>query len=146
MEQIKDMGSYHPKIHEIIKKDPRFPYEAYEFLFQALAYTQKTLGKIKPPEGEEPAKEHHVSGKQLIEGVRKFALDEFGLMARCVFNQWGIKKTGDFGNMVFNLVEIGLMSKTENDSIGDFEDIFDIETGLMHDYVIAFKPENERAR
>jgi uncharacterized repeat protein (TIGR04138 family) len=48
--------------------------------------------------------------------------------------------------MVFNLVEIGLMSKTENDSMGDFEDIFDIETGLMHDYVIAFKPENERAR
>jgi len=140
------MGSYHPKIHEIIKKDPRFPYEAYEFLFQALAYTQKMLGKIKPPEGAEPAKEHHVSGKQLIEGIRKFALDEFGLMARCVFNQCGIKKTGDFGNMVFNLVEIGLMSKTDNDSIYDFEDIFDIETGLMNDYVIAFKPENERAR
>lgn len=86
------MGSYHPKIHEIIKKDPRFPYEAYEFLFQALAYTQKMLGKIKPPDGEEPAKEHHVSGRQLIEGIRKFALEEFGLMARCVFNQWGIKK------------------------------------------------------
>ena len=140
------MGSYHPTIHEIIKKDPRFPYEAYEFLFQALAYTQKMLGKIKPPEGEEPAKEHHVSGRQLIEGIRKFALEEFGLMARCVFNQWGIKKTGDFGNMVFNLVEIGLMSKTDNDSMNDFEDIFDIETGLMHDYVIAFRPENERAR
>ncbi|NBR04484.1 MAG: hypothetical protein EBT92_01795 [Planctomycetes bacterium] len=140
------MGSYHPKIHEIIKKDPRFPYEAYEFLFQALAYTQKMLGKIKPPEGAEPAKEHHVSGKQLIEGIRKFALDEFGLMARCVFNLWGIKKTGDFGSMVFNLVEIGLMSKTDNDSINDFKDVFDIETGLMHDYVIAFKPENERAR
>jgi uncharacterized repeat protein (TIGR04138 family) len=108
--------------------------------------TRDPIVETRDPIFEEPAKEHHVSGKQLIEGVRKFALDEFGLMARCVFNQWGIKKTGDFGNMVFNLVEIGLMSKTENDSMDDFEDIFDIETGLMHDYVIAFKPENERAR
>ncbi|MEY4614804.1 hypothetical protein EBX93_09940 [bacterium] len=140
------MGSYHPKIHEIIKKDPRFPYEAYEFLFQSLAFTQKMLGKIKPPEGQEPATEHHVSGRQLVEGIKRFALDEFGLMARCVFNQWGIKKTGDFGAMVFNLVEIGLMSKTENDSMEDFEDIFDMDNGLMNDYVISPKHENEKSR
>ena len=67
-------------------------------------------------------------------------------MARCVFNQWGIKKTGDFGAMVFNLVEIGLMSKTENDSMEDFEDIFDMDNGLMNDYVISPKHENEKSR
>ncbi len=140
------MGYHHPKINEIIKKDSRFPYEAYEFLFQSLAYTQKLLGKIKPSDSEDPAKEHHISGKQLIEGIRKFALDEFGLMARCVFNQWGIKKTVDFGDMVFNLVEIGLMSKTDNDAREDFADIFDIETDLMTDYKITTSSESEGAK
>lgn len=130
------MAMHHPKINEIIKKDSRFPYEAYEFLFQALAYTQKNLGKAKPQEGSEPTVEHHVSGRELIEGIRKYALEEFGLMARCVFHQWGIHKTGDFGDMVFNLVEHGLMSKTDKDSKEDFEDIFDIQNHLMDGYQI----------
>jgi len=130
------MAMHHPKINEIISKDSRFPYEAYEFLFQALAYTQKSLGKAKPQDGNEPTVEHHVSGRELIEGIRKYALDEFGLMARCVFQQWGIHKTGDFGDMVFNLVEHGLMSKTDQDSKEDFEDIFDIQNQLMDGYQI----------
>lgn len=141
------MPIHHPKLDELVKKDSRFPYEAYEFLFQALAYTQKSLGKTKPQEGNDPSIEHHVSGRQLIEGIRKFALDEFGLMARCVFDQWGIKRTGDFGEMVFNLVEMGLMSKTDHDNREDFENIFDIQTGLMDGYrILAQNQSGEASR
>lgn len=141
------MPIHHPKLDELVKKDARFPYEAYEFLFQALSYTQKALGKPRPTESQDLSVEHHVSGRQLIEGIRKFAQEEFGLMARCVFGQWGIKQTGDFGEMVFNLVEMGLMSKTDNDNRGDFENIFDIQTGLMEGYkILAPNQPNEGAR
>src|SRR5579871_4525738 len=98
---------FHPKLAEIVCKDPRFPYEAYEFVFSALTYTQKALGLNRDAAGE-----NHVSGRQLLEGMRDLALDEFGMMARTVFHLWGIRRTDDVGEIVFNLVEANLLSKT----------------------------------
>src|SRR5947209_14919216 len=98
------MTLFHPGLAELMRKDPRYAYEAYEFVFQALNHTQKRLNR-EPPADADPAQgtePHHVSGPELLEGIRELALREFGLMARIVFHQWGIHRTGDFGDIVFN--------------------------------------------
>ena len=112
------------KIKEIIKKDPRYSIKAYQFVFEALDYTTNMLGKNQHKTTDV---DRHVTGKQLMEGIRKFALKQFGFMSLTVFEQWGIKQDADFGNIVFNLVESGLMGKTETDSRDDFKNIYDLK-------------------
>jgi uncharacterized repeat protein (TIGR04138 family) len=133
------MSFFNPKLAEVVKRDPRYSYEAYEFLQQALSHTLQQLGREPTPETvENTAAEpkHHVTGPELLEGVRSLALREFGLMARTVFHMWGIRKTDDFGEMVFNLVEGKLMSKAPNDRREDFCDIFDLDEALVNNYHI----------
>jgi uncharacterized repeat protein (TIGR04138 family) len=133
----------HPKLEELVRHDPRYPLEAYEFIFAALTHTQRLLGRNPSPEaGRE--EEHHVSGQQLLAGVRDLALREFGLLARTVFRMWGINRTDDFGNLVFNLVEAGLMSKTSQDDHRDFHDVYDLDTALG-EYRIEVPQEAEEA-
>jgi len=133
----------HPKIEEIVIQDGRYACEAYEFVFAALAHTQELLGRVPPPEG--PAgQDYHVSGPQLLEGIRDLALREFGLMARTVFRMWGLNRTGDFGAIVFNLIEAGLMSKTDRDSLDDFQDVYELDVALG-DYRIEVEKETEGA-
>ena len=130
------MTMHHPKLDDLVRRDPRYAYEAYEFLFAALAHTQRTLGRVPPPEGPAPEQDYHVSGPELLGGVRDLALREFGLMARTVFRMWGINRTDDFGELVFNLVEAGLMSKTEEDSRKDFHAVYDLDEALVRGYRI----------
>ncbi|MEP9410528.1 MAG: hypothetical protein HRF42_03865 [Candidatus Brocadia sp.] len=112
------------KIKEIIKKDPRYPIQAYQFVFEALDFTTNMLGKNQQKTTDA---DRHVTGKQLMDGIRKFALKQFGFMALTVFEQWGIHQDEDFGNIVFNLVESGLMGKTETDSRDDFKNTYDLK-------------------
>src|SRR5262249_37556801 len=127
---------YYPKLAEIVQRDPRYAYEAYEFVFAALAHTQRRRGKAPAREPEQVGPEHHVSGPELLEGVRDLALREFGLMARTVFHRWGIDRTSDFGEIVFNLIEARLMSKTDEDSRADFHNVYDLDQALVRDYQI----------
>lgn len=131
------MTMHHPKLAEIVRRDPRYAYEAYEFVFDALAHSQKLLGRLPRPEaGAEAGPNHHVSGPELLAGVRDLARREFGLMARVVLRMWGITRTADFGDIVFNLVEANLMSKTTEDSRDDFRDVFDLDQALTDGYRI----------
>jgi uncharacterized repeat protein (TIGR04138 family) len=128
---------FHPKLAELVRQDPRYAYEAYEFVFAALAHTQKLLGRSPR---EVPAVEaepnHHVTGPELLSGVRALALREFGLMARTVFHLWGIDRTDDIGEIVFNLVEANLMSKTSEDNRSDFRAVYDLDQALVHEFRI----------
>jgi uncharacterized repeat protein (TIGR04138 family) len=131
------MSMYLTRLAEIVEQDPRYPYEAYEFVFHALAHTQKRLGKVPPEgEGESVGPQYHVSGRELLEGIRDLAVNDFGLMARVVFRLWGINQTGDFGEIVFNLVEHNLMSRSEQDSRADFQNIYDLDQALTQDFRI----------
>ena len=112
------------KIKEVIKKDPRYPPQAYQFVFEALDYTTTMLGKNQHKTTD---LDRHVTGKQLMEGIRQYALKHFGFMALAVFNQLGIKEDADFGNIVFNLVESGLMGKTATDCRDDFKNTYDLK-------------------
>lgn len=137
---------HHPKIEELVRRDPRYTYEAYEFVFAALAHTQQMLGRSPELDTSNPGAEHHVSGRQLLLGIRDLAHREFGLMARVVFRLWGINKTADFGEIVFNLVESDLMSKTPDDNRADFADVYDLDKALVEEYRIELSEEKEGRR
>ena len=104
------------KIEKIVEADNRYKIEAYDFVMETLAFT---LGKLDKP--------RHVSAQELLEGIREYALEQFGVMTRAVFEHWGINSSEDFGEIVFNMVVAGLMSKTVKDSKDDFKNGYDFE-------------------
>lgn len=81
--------------------------------------------------------ERHLTGQQLCEAIRCYALEQFGFMAKCVLNSWGIKSTSDFGEIVYNLIEIEQMRKTPNDRREHFDDVFDFDNDLQQGYKIT---------
>src|SRR5471032_178325 len=113
----------HP-IAKLLKQDRRYKIDAYAFVFEALTYAHNQLGmgtdrpgESEEEEVEESAKEaeRHLTGQQLCEAIRQYALEQYGYMAQCVLNSWGVRSTSDFGEIVFNLIEIGQMRKTSDD-------------------------------
>ncbi len=119
------------KLLEITRKDPRYGIEAYYFVFRALSFTVQNL---KKEEGGS-----HVTGQELLDGIRDLGRRDFGFLAKLVFNMWGVGCTRDFGNIVFNLVNEGLMGSTREDSIEDFEDGFDFEEAFEKDLGLEFE-------
>jgi uncharacterized repeat protein (TIGR04138 family) len=137
----------HP-IAKLLKEDNRFAFDAYVFVFEALGYAQNVLemgneSPSEPPEIEEPVAEQeetperHISGQELCESIRLFSLEQFGYMSKSVLNSWGIHGTGDFGEIVFNLIRIGQMRKTKTDCREDFNDVYDFDTAFRRDFKIA---------
>ena len=132
----------HP-IAKLLKTDPRYKLDAYAFVFEGLTYAQNVLemGAESPSapmsaEEESPPVERHVSGQQLCEAIRQLALQQYGYMAKTVLNSWGIHATSDFGEIVFNLIEIGQMRKTPQDCREDFNNVYDFETAFLQEFKI----------
>lgn len=103
-------------VEEIVNKDNRYKEDAYSFVMSALGFTQNKLNR-----------KAHVTGRELLKGIREMSLELYGPMARTVFEYWGIYKTEDFGHIVFNMVNVGLMGKTDKDSLDDFKDVYDFK-------------------
>jgi uncharacterized repeat protein (TIGR04138 family) len=133
------MSNYHPKIADIARRDARYAYEAYEFVFAALDHTLKALGRVPRGPAAPVEASDHVSGPELLHGIREYALREFGLMARTVFRRWGINRTDDFGEIIFNLIEANLMSQTPDDSRRDFHAVYDLDEELVDGYHIRLE-------
>lgn len=109
-------------VRQICARDKRYHPGAYFFMMEALDYTARMLEK-HTKEGVE----RHVSGGELLEGIRAFTVQQFGPMAITVLDAWGLKKTHDFGAIVFNLVEAGKLRKTEGDRIEEFDNGYDFQ-------------------
>lgn len=122
-------------IKDLFKEDPRFSSEAYAFIQESLAYTVKMLE-------HEPTASHNISGAELLEGVRKYALEEFGPLAKTVLNTWGMTRCEDFGAVVFHLVDKGILRKTDEDSIGDFSNGYDFDAAFLK----PFQPDLSKGR
>ena len=104
------------ELRKLVRERRRYPLEAYLFLYQALDAAQRHVGEKR-----------HVSGPELLEGVRRLAVEQFGPLALMVFNHWGLRRTQDVGEMVFNLVDRELMGKTDDDKREDFDAVYDFE-------------------
>jgi uncharacterized repeat protein (TIGR04138 family) len=123
-------------VDEIIGRDNRFDRDAYYFVREGLDFTLKMLKK----QHQAQTAQRHVSGPELLEGLRRFALDQFGPMAKTVFDYWGVRRCEDFGEIVFNMVEKGILGKTEQDRREDFRGGFDFEDA----FVKPFQPSARR--
>jgi uncharacterized repeat protein (TIGR04138 family) len=113
-------------LDEVVACDPRFRVEAYVYIHDALNHTLKRIGTRR-----------HVTGPELLEGIRELAIERYGLMAKTVFNSWGVRTTDDFGSIVFNLVNAGLMGKTAEDRIEDFHAVYDFDSAFVRSYSIS---------
>ncbi len=143
----------HP-IVELLKEDDRYAFDAYVFVFEALNYAQNVLQmgnevpaemqdqdvdndlEDEPGDEEEPV-ERHVTGQQLCEAIREYALNQYGYMAKNVLGNWGIKGTGDFGEIVFNLIRIEQMRKTPHDRKEDFQNVYDFDVAFRKGFKIT---------
>lgn len=122
-------------VDQIRKEDPRFEKGAYFFVRHALDHTLRSV------KGEKKARpQHHVSGQELLDGIRDFALDQYGPMAKTLLDNWNIRQCSDFGDIVFNLVEWGVLGKTESDKPEDFATGYDFEEAFVRPFQPA-RPE-----
>jgi uncharacterized repeat protein (TIGR04138 family) len=118
-------------VTQICKEDPRFDRKAYDFVRLGLDQTVKELRKKDSARAE---KSRHVSGPELLEGLRAYALDQYGPLAKTVLDAWGVRRCQDFGDIVFNLIEYNVFSKTDNDRREDFSDTYTFEEAFVKPY------------
>ena len=122
---MKELEGFLEKIERVMKQHRRYKFEAYSFVMAALHNTVTKLPKAR-----------HITGQELLLGIRGYAMDQFGPLARTVLNYWGIKKTEDFGKIVFALVEVGILRKQPEDKIEDFKNVFDFKEAFDKGYKI----------
>ncbi|MEO0087330.1 MAG: Minf_1886 family protein [candidate division WOR-3 bacterium] len=118
------------KIDEIVKRNFKYKREAYIFVLDALEYTKRKLKKAD-----------HISAKELLLGFKELAQKEFGILAKIVLEQWGIKSTEDVGEIVFNLCEAKILTKREDDKKEEFAHFFDFEEEFIKKYQLFPKEE-----
>ena len=120
-------------LETVIKADPRYHRDAYLFVREALDFTQKKVVK------EVKKNIRHVTGQELLGGIRDFALAQFGPMTLMVFDEWGVHQCEDFGEIVFNMVDNGILSKTPTDSREDFKSGYDFVKVFREPFLPASK-------
>jgi uncharacterized repeat protein (TIGR04138 family) len=123
--------SFEDTLETILAKDTRYQREVYLFVREALDYTQKLVCK------ENDGKVRHITGQELLDGIRRFALEQFGPMTLTVFAEWGVRECRDFGEIVFNMLEAGLLAKTAKDSRADFAGGYDFEDAFRKPFLPA---------
>ncbi|MAE77027.1 MAG: hypothetical protein CMJ85_09185 [Planctomycetes bacterium] len=114
------------KIVEVCQRDSRYRRNAYLFVLDALDLTIQRISRS--------GRNRHVGGRDLLVSIRDLGAQRFGPMAKTVFNQWGVVATEDFGQMVFNLIDVGLLQRRQQDTIHDFADGYDFERVFVQDY------------
>ncbi len=107
------------KIRALVRRDPRFTAEAYHFVFEALDFAMMRTGKHR-----RRGSDRHLSVEELLDGIRKYALGQYGPLARVVLETMGIYATEDLGDVVFNLVDAELLNKQDEDDRQQFVDVF----------------------
>lgn len=127
-------------IQELLEDDPRFRLEAYQFVRDALAYAHNVLHMVDDVPDALTAEiqgERHLTGQQLCHAIRQYAVDQYGYMAKTVLNSWGIESTKHFGDIVYNLIRVGLMKKSPEDRREDFDDVYTFEQAFRDEFRIV---------
>jgi uncharacterized repeat protein (TIGR04138 family) len=128
--------SFEEALDLILARDPRYHRDAYLFVREALDHTQKSVGK------DRRGRSRHVTGQELLAGIRDYALQQFGPMSMTVLGEWGVHSCPDFGEMVFNMVEVKLLAKTDNDTRADFQIGYDFHEAFR----VPFLPSSKQVK
>ena len=134
-------------LFDLMQQDDRYQPEAYEFIRMALAFAHDVMGGSMTTEelaelrkdatsDDDIPEEAHLTGQELCEAIRRLALLQFGFMTKTVLNSWGIHETLDFGELVYNMIEAGLMKKSKTDSKLDFADVYDFKIAFVESFEI----------
>lgn len=126
---------YRDIIERIYERDQRYSQDAYDFVMEALSHTQKKFRRVK-----------HVTGDELLEGIRDLLLEKFGPLTLTVLDYWGVRSTADIGNIVFNLVENRVLSKNEEDCIDHFQNGYDFDEVFNKGYRMQLAKKISRMR
>src|SRR6266545_98258 len=140
-------ANFDETLDQIVQKDPRYHREAYLFVRESLDHTQKLVNKGSKTESRQAAateeivegKVRHVTGQELLAGIRDYALSEYGPMTLTVLNEWGVQRCEDFGELVFIMVENHLLAKTKKDTRDDFKGGYDFEEAFRKPFLPAAK-------
>ncbi len=124
---------------ELVAEIGIYPAEAYHFVQEGLSHTVRRQHGDATPGKTAPRKKRHVTGQQLCESLRELARSHWGLMARTVLRRWNITSTLDFGRIVFALIDVGQMQKTDEDTIDDFRNVYDFKTAFESSYRISLE-------
>ncbi len=131
-------------LYELVEQDSRYPIEAYRFIQEALAFASDSmeLGTCQDPELQLSKIQHsqverHLTGQQLCEAIRQYALNQFGYMAQVVLYSWGIDETKCFGDIVYNMISIGIMKKSSQDRRSHFDNVFDFDEVFNNNFEIC---------
>ncbi len=141
-------ANFDEALDQIVQNDPRYQRDAYIFVREALDHTQRLVNKAaKTEKGEKADSRHvsgddlaegkvrHVSGQELLAGIRAYALEQYGPMTLTLLNEWGIRQCEDFGELVFNMVENHLLAKTKKDSREDFKGGYAFDEAFRQPYL-----------
>ncbi len=120
---------YREKLALLLAEDDRYPMAAYHFVADAVSYTVKKQESVV-----ESAKNAHISGRELLEGIKEYALGQFGPLALDVLHDWHIQQTEDFGQIVFNMVRHNLLGASEHDSMVDFTGGYDFRHAFLRPF------------
>jgi uncharacterized repeat protein (TIGR04138 family) len=133
--------SFRDDLAGVLARDPRYPIQAYVFIFEALEHTKRLRKRLRPRvrarRSRKGDRSQHVTGHDLCFGARDLAQRQYGLMALAVLSRWGIQSTGDLGNLVYNLIASGDLEKTPADARTDFDGVFDFEAAFRRDYLLT---------
>lgn len=126
----------HPLI-ALLEQDKRYKLDAYQFVRDALDYAQTVIQMPTQDTGESSSSvERHITGQQLCEAIRLYAVEQYGLLAKAVLNSWGIYNTGDFGEIVYNLIRIKQMKKSKTDRREDFDNVYEFDGAFEPDFAV----------
>jgi uncharacterized repeat protein (TIGR04138 family) len=125
--------------HHILAKAGPYPLAAYAFVQEGLRFTVRRVQEDRAQDNGlgGMASSDHVSGQQLCVGLRDYAIEQYGMLARVVLEHWQIRRTDDFGRMVFAMIEAGSMSKTPQDCPEDFSGVFDFDEAFDREHVLT---------
>ena len=127
-------------MRKLLKEDSRFKYEAYQFIRESLQYAHEHLPELSKTAAGESFGRHrpkHITGQQLCEACRMYAIDQYGYLAELVLGSWGVKSTSDFGEIVYNLIRIEQMRKSDSDRREDFDDVYAFDGAFEPEFTLA---------
>ena len=125
-------------IEQIAGEDGRYDANAIKFVYEGLSHTVRKVAEKLENEQDRP---RHITGPDLAEGLKDLALERWGRLARAVLEHWGVKTTRDFGEIIFLMVNSGWMQKQPQDSIEDFDKVYDFNQAFQRDFKITFDKE-----